>query len=794
MKGLNISIFAGAALLAFSARADDSFACATCAQSAVATLHHQSIVAPLRPAIGEKRILIYRIDFSNAVGAAISSNVAATLISDLNNFYRDMSYGLMTFALAEAGSVVTETLRLPDASTVYDNNFTNLIAVTRQVAIQAGYSPGDFDFDIICTGTRPASIFGAFAFVGGPGLWLANGNFSPGVAGHELGHNLGLPHASFWFTGGRSSIGPGVLQEYGDLFDSMGVPGGSSSHFNARLKNLLGWIPDSDAPLVISNGTYRITAHDHIMASGLRALRLARNDSKTYWLDFRENFNNRWVTNGATLRWAGAAAENTLLLDTTPGTAPTPTADSPILIGRTFSDPCLDLHITPIGKAGTSPEALDVVINRGPVPGNIPPTVSVTASSTTAAVAEIVTLTATASDLNGDTLAYHWDFGDGNFGPNQPIVDYMWTGNGEFVARCTVSDMKGGRASDSAYIRVGTFTTLGLSGRVLRSGAPVEGALISSGSRFAYTDSDGTYRITRLNPGRFTLSGVLDGFDLFFASFAENPISVTSSADGLDFVAIPTLLNSFSLISTASVWKYLDTGVAPASDWTTINFDDAVWAQGPAKLGYGVGDERTVVGFGGDPNNRHITTWFRHTFVVTNTSKINYLVCRLRRDDGAVVSLNGQELYRENLPLGAITSTTTGLVNISTSEERIFFSRSVSPGTLALGTNTLAIELHQFSTNNADLSMDFELVALTSNPSAFRPALAIQRLGSDARVSWQAAYSGWTLYQTLSLDPSAAQVRFAPPASNLLHTISLPATNPAAFFFLRKPDFCSPFE
>jgi len=354
--------------------------------------------------------------------------------------------------------------------------------------------------------------------------------------------------------------------------------------------------------------------------------------------------------------------------------------------------------------------------------------------------------------------------------------------------------MKGGKASRWVTIQAGTVTTLSLHGRVLRDGLPVEGALISAGQRFGYTDSSGLYSITRLAPGRYTLSGVLDGFDLLLQRFGENPISATASADGLDFVAIPTLLNSFSLISTGSVWKYLDNGVAPASDWTTSNFDDAVWAQGPAKLGYGVGDERTVVGFGGDPNNRHITTWFRHSFVVSNISDIDYLVCRLRRDDGVVVYLNGQELYRENLPLGAITSITTGLVNISTSEERIFFSRSVSPAALMLGTNILAIEVHQFSTNNADLSMDFELLALTSDPSAFRPALAIQRSGANALVSWQAAYAGWNLYQSPSLDPAAAQARFAPPVSNLQHTISLPATNPAAFFRLRKPDFCSPFE
>src|SRR5262249_55311435 len=161
-----------------------------------------------------------------------------------------MSYGLMSFASVEAGSVVTDTLRLPQPSSAYDNSFSNLLAATRQAAASAGYAPTEFDFDIVCTGAKPVALFGAIAFMGGPGLWLANRSFTLGVAGHELGHNLGLPHASFWYTADQSTIGPGVRSEYGDIFDSMGVPGGSASHFNARFKNLLGWIPDSDAPVI----------------------------------------------------------------------------------------------------------------------------------------------------------------------------------------------------------------------------------------------------------------------------------------------------------------------------------------------------------------------------------------------------------------------------------------------------------------------------------------------------------------------------------------------------------------
>src|SRR5688572_4275602 len=40
---------------------------------------------PPPSAIGVKRILLYRVDFSDSVGAAITSNTAATLIADLNN-------------------------------------------------------------------------------------------------------------------------------------------------------------------------------------------------------------------------------------------------------------------------------------------------------------------------------------------------------------------------------------------------------------------------------------------------------------------------------------------------------------------------------------------------------------------------------------------------------------------------------------------------------------------------------------------------------------------------------------
>ena len=93
---------------------------------------------------------------------------------------------------------------------------------------------------------------------------------------------------------------------------------------------------------------------------------------------------------------------------------------------------------------------------------------------------------------------------------------------------------------------------------------------------------------------------------------------------------------------------------APASTWRDISFDDSTWKSGAAELGYGDGDEQTVVGYGGNANAKFITTWFRRSFDVANPANWLSLSLRARYDDGAAVYLNGVEVLRGNLPGGAI--------------------------------------------------------------------------------------------------------------------------------------------
>jgi len=150
-------------------------------------------------------------------------------------------------------------------------------------------------------------------------------------------------------------------------------------------------------------------------------------------------------------------------------------------------------------------------------------------------------------------------------------------------------------------------------------------------------------------------------------------------------------------------WRYSDDGFAPPAAWTSLGFDDSAWSMGSAKLGYGKGDENTVVSYGGDPNNRHISTYFRHSFNMVNPGQVDRLRLELRCDDGAVVYLNGTEIHRRNMPGSTILNSTQANKDVVTAQEDSFFEFDVDPALLLSGANQLAVSVHQFSPSSSDL-------------------------------------------------------------------------------------------
>ncbi len=173
--------------------------------------------------------------------------------------------------------------------------------------------------------------------------------------------------------------------------------------------------------------------------------------------------------------------------------------------------------------------------------------------------------------------------------------------------------------------------------------------------------------------------------------------------------------SALRLVSTGAVWKYLDTGAEPAAAWRSFEFDDATWRSGPAELGYGDAadgrPEATLIGFGPSPNNKYPTAYFRRSLILSDSASLTNLAVRLLRDDGAVGYLNGVEIFRSNMPTGAIGFATLAAGAINATDETNYFSIPITGVQLRNGTNTLAVEVHQASVTSSDLSFDLELTA-----------------------------------------------------------------------------------
>src|SRR5262245_66407587 len=102
-------------------------------------------------------------------------------------------------------------------------------------------------------------------------------------------------------------------------------------------------------------------------------------------------------------------------------------------------------------------------------------------------------------------------------------------------------------------------------------------------------------------------------------------------------LAAPSNAQDLLLIPRGAVWKYLDDGSDQGTAWREPGFGDLAWHSGRSQLGYGDGDEATVVGFGPNPFFKSITTYFRRAFSLADPRDTVRLSLRLLRDAGAGV-------------------------------------------------------------------------------------------------------------------------------------------------------------
>ena len=205
----------------------------------------------------------------------------------------------------------------------------------------------------------------------------------------------------------------------------------------------------------------------------------------------------------------------------------------------------------------------------------------------------------------------------------------------------------------------------------------------------------------------------------------------------IDAITMRTNRAITPLIAGGSVWSYSDQGLDMGTNWVQPRYDDSAWAQGPARLGYNTSGIATTVNYGPSSTNKYITTYFRHNFVVPSNVHYTNLNFRLNRAHGALVWLNGQEVFRANMPDGPVSFLNHSKSVLGPDALPIYYPTNIPVSFLPAGTNVVAVEIHTYAPATANTSFDLELFGMGDFPPP-SPPLTVCLDGANVRLRWPA--------------------------------------------------------
>lgn len=167
------------------------------------------------------------------------------------------------------------------------------------------------------------------------------------------------------------------------------------------------------------------------------------------------------------------------------------------------------------------------------------------------------------------------------------------------------------------------------------------------------------------------------------------------------------------LVRARSTWTYhYEAKGLSGMQWRQLDFNGGrAWRKGLAPLGYGDGDEATVLSYGSDKENKPITAYFRMEFEVDDPHAHDELAMGVLHDDGVIVYLNGKQLAKNNMPNGIIRPTTLAPESRGSSVENAYWEVAVPAEGLVAGKNVIAAEVHQNDPDSSDLGFDLQLVS-----------------------------------------------------------------------------------
>ena len=271
-------------------------------------------------------------------------------------------------------------------------------------------------------------------------------------------------------------------------------------------------------------------------------------------------------------------------------------------------------------------------------------------------------------------------------------------------------------------------------------------------------------------------------------------LAIATDATGLSATSSPAFItvqwSLQTLVSSNSVWKYSDQGLNLSNAWRAPAYDESLWPSGPAPLGYGDANgtyPRTTNSFGTNSANKYITTYYRRAFVVPDAPAWSNATVTMQRDDGAVVYLNGTEIFRSNMTNAAIDYLTRALTTVSTTGETTWYSTNFNAALLHAGTNVLAVEIHQDKPDSSDIWLDLKL---TAQPALAAPKLQAGAVSGGSVLRWPSWAGGLHLFFATNLTGTAVWQPETQPAvwvDGQWTLIVPPLANTTRFYRLEYP-------
>ena len=248
--------------------------------------------------------------------------------------------------------------------------------------------------------------------------------------------------------------------------------------------------------------------------------------------------------------------------------------------------------------------------------------------------------------------------------------------------------------------------------------ATLEFSITNNSQSETFSEINFTDDLNAMLPGAAAVNLPYEGGYFVNANFdGTAPIILSNSWDYLDELQNENgRSDDYPVDGSGNVWNdaAFDTSTSTIGPWETGN---APFQAGEIDA-FPPGTPAVLDGIDAAPNGENLVTTylFRQDFDLdaAQADISNWLIEHVF-DDGAIVYINGKEVYRSpQMPAGQVSTTTLSEIGDETSE-------AISPvnlsGFLVTGTNTIAVEVHQTTLDSSDVGFSLNLIPASESPT-----------------------------------------------------------------------------